>query len=225
MPIIDQVVEILQTQIQNGVFAEDQKLPSEQSLCESLHVGRSTLREAFRVLQTIGYVELRPGRGAFVKSSAPLDIVRVRDWFKENAPLMKDFIEVREAIESLAMRLAFEKGTEEEFVEVKKINDLFIEAFRRSDVNDLARLDEEFHGAFIRMSHNSLLININNLVAKEFKKYRSISFAVEANAASAAAAHERIVDAILRGDRIAAVESVAAHLRSAVADMETVIKE
>lgn len=225
MPIIDQVVASLQSQIREGIFAENQKLPSEQSLCATLHVGRSTVREAFRVLQTTGFVELRPGRGAFVKSASPPDIVRVKDWFKENAPRMKDFLEVREAIETLAMRLAFEKGTEEEFLEVQNINDRFLEAVLVADVQEMARLDEEFHNALVHMSHNVLLVNINLLVANEFRKYRSVSFALRANAESAATAHSRIMTAINRRDRNEAVESVVAHLHSAVTDMELVIRE
>ncbi|PKL11739.1 MAG: FadR family transcriptional regulator, partial [Spirochaetae bacterium HGW-Spirochaetae-8] len=64
VPITDQVVDKIKTSIIEGTFEESRKLPSEQSLCESLNVSRSTLREAFRVLQTKGFVELKPGRGA-----------------------------------------------------------------------------------------------------------------------------------------------------------------
>lgn len=42
------------------------KLPAEMELCELLHVGRSTVREALRVLQAMGLVEIRHGKGAFV---------------------------------------------------------------------------------------------------------------------------------------------------------------
>jgi len=61
--ITDQVVKRIEELIRSGEFAVGDKLPTEMELREQLGVGRSTIREAFRVLQAIGLIELRPGRG------------------------------------------------------------------------------------------------------------------------------------------------------------------
>jgi len=82
MPITEQVVEKIMTSIVAGTYKEGDKLPTEQALCQELNVGRSTVREAFRVLQTMGYVELKPGKGAYVYSRTGNDSVDVRSWFK-----------------------------------------------------------------------------------------------------------------------------------------------
>ena len=44
------------------------KLPSERDLVEALGVGRSSIREALRILEIMGLVEVLPGKGAFVKA-------------------------------------------------------------------------------------------------------------------------------------------------------------
>ena len=223
--IIDQVVESIKESIDSGYFQEGKKLPSEKQLCASLNVSRSTLREAFRVLETIGYVELKPGKGAFVKQLKFHNSINVRDWFRVNAPRLNDFIEVREAIETLAIKIASEKYTEEEFAELATINEEFARAVEEGDVHRIARLDEDFHQAIVRMTHNSLLININDLVAKEFEKYRSVSFKVPRNAQSALEPHQMILDSLRDRDAKRAIKSVTYHLQKAKEDMEEVIKE
>ncbi len=225
MPITEQVISKLRASITCGEYKEGKKLPSEQSLCLELNVGRSTLREAFRVLQTMGYVELKPGRGAFIQSMTGNDLVNPRDWFRENAPQLKDFIEVREAIESLAIRIAIEKGTDDEYSRIEEINGSFLQAVGRNEVPEMARLDETFHEAIVNMTHNSLLMNINNLVSREFRKYRSISFGVPANAESACLAHGKIIAALKGRDARLAVESVVYHLNRVISDMESIISE
>jgi len=225
MPITEQVVEKIMTSIVAGTYKEGDKLPTEQALCQELNVGRSTVREAFRVLQTMGYVELKPGKGAYVYSRTGNDSVDVRSWFKENVLQLKDFIEVREAIESLAIKIAIEKGTKDEFSHLDAIHQRFLAAADMNDTIEMARLDEIFHEAIVSMTHNYLLININNLVSKEFKKYRSLSFSVRTNVESAVYAHKKIMEAIKRRDKTVAVESIVYHLHMVISDMEQVINE
>jgi GntR family transcriptional regulator, transcriptional repressor for pyruvate dehydrogenase complex len=225
VPITDQVVDKIKTSIIEGSFEWGMKLPSEQSLCDALHVSRSTLREAFRVLQTKGYVELKPGKGAFVCKETPKDTVDVRDWFRVNAPRLNDFIEVRQAMETLAIKIAVRRGSDKEYENLVAINNHFIEALNNDDVPEMARLDEAFHEAIVNMSHNSLLININNLVSKEFKKYRSISFSVRKNAENAVQPHLAILDALHQRDPAKAMWSIENHLTMARDDMESVISD
>ncbi len=225
MPITDQVVDKIRTSIMDGKFSEGEKLPSEQALCASLHVSRSTVREAFRVLQTMGFVELKPGRGAFVLSATGDTASDIRDWFRVNAPKLTEFIEVRKAIESLAIKIAVERGTDEEYAKLIGINEEFIEAVGKNDAKAMAYLDEAFHNEIVDMSHNSLLVNINGLVAQAFKNYRNISFQVRHNALNALTPHHNILEALRSRDSKEAVHSIESHLSQALIDMEMTIKE
>ncbi len=225
IPITDQVVEKIRTSIMDGKFQEGEKLPSEQSLCSSLNVSRSTVREAFRVLQTMGFVELKPGRGAFVHSSTGNAATDIKDWFRVNAPKLTEFIEVRKAIETLAIKIAVERGTEEEYEKLIAINDKFNEAVEKDDAKAMAYLDEAFHNEIVDMSHNSLLVSINGVVAQAFKNYRNVSFQVRHNALNAITPHHNILEALRARDSKKAVHSIESHLEQAREDMETTIKE
>lgn len=61
-----QVIEQIKRDIENGIFLEKQKLPSEFQLSKSLGVSRATLREALRILEEDGVVTRRHGVGTFV---------------------------------------------------------------------------------------------------------------------------------------------------------------
>ena len=69
-PLVDQVLSHLQQQIAAGVFPIGGKLPPEPELMARLSVGRSTLREAMRVLAHMGLVDVRAGDGTYVCASA-----------------------------------------------------------------------------------------------------------------------------------------------------------
>ncbi len=66
-PLHDMVCNRLEGAILDGLFAADQKLPSEAQLAAQLGVGRRAVREALRVLEAKGLVEIRNGVGSFVR--------------------------------------------------------------------------------------------------------------------------------------------------------------
>lgn len=65
--LVDQVVEQLETSILEGAFKSGEKLPSEEQLANQLAVGRRSVREALKVLETKGLVEVQVGVGTIVR--------------------------------------------------------------------------------------------------------------------------------------------------------------
>ena len=66
----------LREMIENGTIAVGQKLPTEQALCEQFGVGRSSVREASRILQAKGFVEIKRGSGVYAVSYTHLDVYK-----------------------------------------------------------------------------------------------------------------------------------------------------
>ncbi|MGQ9681876.1 MAG: GntR family transcriptional regulator, partial [Anaerolineae bacterium] len=62
----DQVVQILRERIEQGVYGTDESLPAVSDLAIDLGVGRSTVREALKQLETMGLVSIRHGKGVYV---------------------------------------------------------------------------------------------------------------------------------------------------------------
>lgn len=69
--LVDQVVDQILELIQSDQLEVGKKLLSERELMQICGAGRSTVREALRLLQAQGYVELRPNAGAYLSSKQP----------------------------------------------------------------------------------------------------------------------------------------------------------
>lgn len=222
--VTTQVIDSIRESILQGSYPVGSKLPPEVKLCEMLSVSRSTVREAMRSLQAEGYVELISGKGAFVKDNQGHDYDAIRSWFIEVAPTLKDTTEVREALETLQVRMAIKRGSNEELEVLQQIHEQFIEENKVSNVTALAELDEQFHTQICRMAHNPLLLKINQLMAMELKRYRLMSISVKTSSDNTIREHELIIKAIEERDNQKAAAYMLAHLGSSLADINKVLE-
>lgn len=71
-PVYLQLKEMLQSQIEQGVYLVHQKLPSERDLCQSYNLSRMTARRALKALIAEGYAYTKVGKGTFVKYAPSL---------------------------------------------------------------------------------------------------------------------------------------------------------
>ncbi len=198
------------------------RLPTEMELKDQLGVGRSTVREALRVLQALGMVEIRSGKGAFVREAARPTVANVKNWFVRNETEIGELVEVRMAIEQLAARLAVARGSEKQLRQVSEIQEAFKRALVRGDNVELAMLDESFHNAIIEASNNPLLVRIGKVIADAFMEYRTRSFAVKENIEHAVAPHDAIVGALRARNEVEATEAIRVHLNVSMDDVSRV---
>ena len=217
IPIIDQVEDQIRELIKSGQYNPGEKLPTERELCERLNVGRGTVREAFRMLQAKGYVELRPGRGAFV--AVPADEMGTIEWLVHNEEQLHDAIEIRRALEPMAARRMAEGGSPSAIAELEAIHADFLSAVERDNAARIAELDEAFHAAITVGSGNQLLISILQQVNQEIKIFRSKTFSVPQNIRNAVEPHGQILRTIRSGDADGAEAAMRAHLDKVQEDL------
>lgn len=218
--IINQVFDDLKLEITSGKYTEGDKLPSENVLCAELGVGRSTVREAYRMLQSIGYLDVKAGKGYFLKRIVPFEEESAKFWFTENKAKLSDLLEVRLAIEPLAVKLAIKKGKEEQIAEIARIHHRFLSAAQKSNAIELARLDKEFHSAIIKATNNELLVKIDSVIADALRNYRIKAFSVEKNVQHAVKPHGFILNSIIEKNIFDAVDAVTNHLQISWDDIE-----
>lgn len=220
VPIVQQVVESIKAELFSGKFQVGDKLPVEKELCEQLGVGRGTIREAFRLLEATGYVELKPGRGAFAARTSEVELEDIAAWFTEHEVETRDFLEVRMAVEPLAVRLAIMRCSDEDIEKLKHIHRRFTAAVESGDVSQIVIYDERFHAAIVECSKNKLLISISKQVERNVKNFRSRTFYIPENAENAIQPHENILKAFLDRDPEKGEKSVSHHLQLIVEDLE-----
>jgi len=218
-PIVQQVEENIRQLIESGAVAIGEKLPPEMKLCEDLGVGRGTVREAFRLLQAKGLVEIKPGRGAFVSSVTESSMNNIVDWFAKNEVELRDCIEIRCAMEPLAVRLMIERIDDADIARLKRIHKKFLIAVENRDPLEIALYDEKFHNTIVKESQNGLLIKINSLICDWIKAFRSKTFMVEQNVKNAVEPHTNILNAICNRDKNSAEFYMRQHLDQVQIDM------
>ena len=154
------MVERLGLRIVGGEPAPGQTLPQEPVLAEEYDVSRTVVREALRVLAAKGLVEARPMRGTRVR---PRSEWRVLDpdllrWSLESDAhdaLLIHLAEIRSIVEPTAARLAAERSTPAQHVELEAALHALIDA--STDVGSFIEADLVLHHTIFRMSANPLL--------------------------------------------------------------------
>lgn len=219
------VVDYIREQIRTGIFPSGEKLPTEASLCDTLGVSRTSVREAIRVLQALDAVTLVPGKGAFVADHKEPSVTKRNNLYIIDNAKFRDFMEVRMAIETLAIRLAVERATPQQINELERIHISFLYANEVHDSMQLIMLDEQFHTKIIECAGNPLLINMNRQLLEAFHIYRGNSFIDNEVYKNAIIPHSRILLCFQTHNVNQAVEEMRKHLEITLQDMEMICNQ
>lgn len=222
--ITDMVAENIKELISTGKYAPGEKLPTEASFCQMLGVSRTSVREALRILQALGYVTIKPGKGTFAAAQEPLQGSE-SNWYDTEDAEFSDFMEVRFAIEPLAVRLSVKRATPKEVAELAEIHQSFLDANKKHDMGKLIMLDELFHTKIMSYTKNPLLININKQLLNCFRAYRGESFTNDHVYINAVLPHERILQCFYIKDSETAVLEMQKHLEITDSDMKQIHKK
>ncbi|MFO7637110.1 MAG: GntR family transcriptional regulator [Clostridia bacterium] len=196
----EKVFLILEEDIINGKYRQGQKL-TEAMLSKDLGVSRTPIREALGQLEIEGLVEITPNKSIVVKGVTQEDI--------------EDIYEIRELIEGLAAKKATQNITLQETEKMGEIIALQEFYTGRNDVNNLVKMDDQFHETLFLASKSKTLSHILIMFHHTLKKARSDSFARRVRANSVLSEHKAIYEAILRKDGKMAEKLAGTHVKNA----------
>lgn len=219
VPIVQQVENRILQLIEDGTYSPGEKLPVEKDLCQQMSVGRGTVREAFRLLQARGYVEIKPGRGAFVAEYIPDANGGALEWLIQNEATLRDAIEIRYDLEPLAAHRMAEKGSDEAIRRLEGLHEQLLEAVQSQDTVRIAQLDEDFHSAILEGTGNQLLIAINQQIIQGMKMFRYKTFQVPQNILNVVQPHTQIMRTIRARDGEGAESAMRSHLDKVQEDL------
>lgn len=157
LPLRDVVFNTLRESILKGEMKPGERL-MEIHLASKLGVSRTPIREAIRMLELEGLVTMIPRRGAEVAQIS--------------AKGLRDVLEVRQALDALAMELACARITDAEIKELRRACDEFAEMTRTQDAVRIAEADVELHDLIVRASGNARLAQMVNNLSRQMYRYR-----------------------------------------------------
>lgn len=218
--VYEQVIEQIQNNIMEGLFKKGDKLPSERELSEKMGVSRTSIREALRVLETMGVVESRQGEGNFICSNIEKSLLQpLSMMFKLNNGSFSDIYELRSILEIECARLSAIRATDMDCRELLSVvEEMEQETFGENRYEILVELDKKFHNTLSDMSKNylieSLFSTISNLFEKfiEDARYKIILFDSEQANKSLLIQHKKICESIIKKNQDMAVEAMREHM-------------
>ena len=158
------VLESIQESIRDGEFRPGEALPSERELAERYGVGKSSIREAVKMLQGLGVVETAQGRGTYLRRFVGPQILR---------PLMLDMMLLRTSAGELYefrlffdrayIRLATERATEDQKRRAREAFDGLSRA-QREGLQGAEEFDRDFHRAILEATGNSFIIKTGLMI-------------------------------------------------------------
>jgi GntR family transcriptional repressor for pyruvate dehydrogenase complex len=218
--IIAQAADEIRRLVRGNRLPEGARLPSEHELCERLHISRSSVREALRVLEAVGLVEKIQGKGVFVRKQRPPSISEryPPKAMQEAGPIV---LLMRKMLEPKCAELAAVRAGRREIEALEAELASLREALSLDDAEGAVEADSRFHLALARGSRNDVLVDLLlslNAAATENRR-RAMAFY---NDGRLFRLHERILQAVRRRDPKAARASVEDHMR-AIQNVETVL--
>ena len=173
----EQAAEQISARIQEGVWQPGDRLPSERDLALQLGISRGSTREALRVLEAMGWLEIRPGDGTIVRDrSAKLSGAGAEQLLAGLSVEVGDLWEVRKLIEPGAAYLAAERCNTAELAEIEaELQRMGQELSTPNGRADLFRANPDFHMAVAWASGNAMIAHIQRmLVGAEQQATRSL---------------------------------------------------
>lgn len=209
LPLRDVVFNTLRQAILRGELKPGERL-MEIQLANKLGVSRTPIREAIRKLELEGLVLMIPRKGAEVAEITEKSL--------------KDVLEIRRALEDLAVRLACEKITKEELKELKKAGDDFKKVLKSQDITEVAEADVRFHDVIYMATDNPKLIQLLNNFREQMYRFRVEYLKKDEVRPQLLAEHDEIIKYITEGNKEEAARVVTRHIENQALTVQDVIR-
>jgi GntR family transcriptional repressor for pyruvate dehydrogenase complex len=216
--VYELIAEHLQGQIIERSLRPGDPLPTERELAESYRVGRSSVREALRMLESRGLI--RPaGTGAFAVADYGNPLSRSLHLLLalEEASLLEIY-EVRKTLEVEAAGLAARRRTDQDLAQMAKAIDE-MEAGLDSQERYIAA-DLQFHLAVAAATRNRVALRMMHAVRDLLHRALASIYHIPGSPARSIAQHRQILEAIGSRDAESARERMREHLLRVEQDIQ-----
>jgi len=217
------VASALEEAIISGELKVGEKLPSEQALAAQFGVSRNIVREALRDVKARGLIEVKNGAGSFITRPTSADLGEMLNRLiilSDSA--IKDYYEMRFALEVKACELAAQRATEEDLRGLKEIIEKMKDNMMKRE--ELGKLDFEFHSIIAKATKNylfrSLLQPLESIMTYMFDYSYSATARKEA-----LEGHIRLFNALKKKNPELAGKAMEKHLENSEFNFANLVKK
>ncbi|MBI5561897.1 MAG: GntR family transcriptional regulator [Deltaproteobacteria bacterium] len=181
----ERIVDFIKDSVINGRLKPGERVP-EQEIAENFGISRTPIREAFRQLESEGFITVTPRKGAVVSPITDKDV--------------SEFYEIKSLLEGYAARTACPKLAPKDLKRLEGLNVQMERAAERHDVKAFFNLDAQFHDTFLEACGNEKLRNLIYHLVQQFERFRITALALPGRMKNSAAQHAEIIEAFRKGD-------------------------
>jgi DNA-binding GntR family transcriptional regulator len=176
----EKILENIRDAIISGALKGGSRV-SEPDLAERYGISRTPIREAFRQLESEGFLTVIPRRGAVVSEFSVKDV--------------EEFYAIKSILEGYAAHRACEKLTAKELDRLQSINDRLAELAAHNDIRTFFKIHNDFHDVFIKAADNEKLRELITSLVSRFQRLRLMSISLPGRMGISVQEHEKIIEA------------------------------
>jgi GntR family transcriptional repressor for pyruvate dehydrogenase complex len=196
-PVASTITNLLIQSLLSKQLRPGDKLPTESELAQTLKVGRNSVREAIKMLSSLGVIEIRRGVGTFIPASLNASVLH---------PLIMSLVyrlgtsvelwELRVLVDAGVVDLAIQKASPEDILALEQANERIRHALDSDPlaIGPVRDLDMAFHRRLLYATKNPLVAELGQAIYTLF--FASIEMSLAGDPASAYQNHQLIIDAI-----------------------------
>ncbi len=181
----EKILENIRDAIVSGSLKGGSRV-SEPELAERYGISRTPIREAFRQLESEGYLTVIPRRGAVVSEFSPKDV--------------EEFYAIKSIMEGYAARRACENLSEKDLDRLQGINNKLAELAKIGNINLFFKIHSDFHELFIKAADNEKLRELIARLVTKFQRLRFTSLSLPGRMVVSVQEHEKIIAAFRKKD-------------------------
>ena len=209
----ENVLVHIHQQVEEGLLKPGDKLPSERRLAERYGIGRSSVRDAIRILEVRGVVKPRQGGGTVVQSfSSDTLVAELAHALVRKRALVQELMEVRCMMEPpLAARAAAHASA----AQIEQLESILARQGDRVRRGELAvHEDTEFHSLVAQAAGNRVMLAVLDTLVSLLTETRRRFLQDEERARASLAGHRLVLRAIRRREPVAAEAAMRRHIRA-----------
>ena len=195
------VMDLVMDYLLQGKLKPGDRLPTELEFAKSLGVGRNSIREAIKMLSSLGVIEIMRGEGTFVAreiSAVSMNPLIMQLVFSKQTP--QNLIELRMLLDSAIADLAVRKLQPGDIEKLEFVNRMLSREQEKPvpDEATLSRIDLEFHKTLAAITRNELVIKLGESIYTLF--FASMQESLHDAPGGAFENHQLIINAMATGD-------------------------
>lgn len=218
---IDQLLKRLTMYFAEQLFEKrlkkGDKIESDRVLAARLGVGRSAIREALKVLDVLGMIDIRPGQGTYISNNEANFFIIPLSWsLFLNGSQIDSIVEVRNLLEVKAAALAAKCRDDESLNKLYDISHRIHKSYIEKDFKEFLNADLEFHICIAECSGNQVIYSMIQTISNLMRHVSGSGMVDEKQLQEIYDEHQKIYGLILASDESGAAEAMKEHLRKSV---------